>query len=102
MQKRNSLMKHLLYIITALTIFLSSCSNEYRIKDESISKRVELLFSLEVEDQNKITTTKSNEITSIDMFIFDEGDRFVSREKIDDITLSNGKYLFGSNIETTK
>ena len=100
-------MKDKLYIIiTTLAMLLSSCSqNDTPHNEEDIGQRTEVLFSLKVEDQKEVITKSragfENDIISIDILIFDERDRFIAREQIDEFTVQDGIYSFKSQLETT-
>ena len=98
-------MKDKLYIIiTTLAMLLSSCSqNDTPHNEEDIGQRTEVLFSLKVEDQKEVITKSragfENDIISIDILIFDERDRFIAREQIDEFTVQDGIYSFKSQLD---
>lgn len=86
---------------------LSSCSDSLLPSPESNEKlsKADLIVSLQVSDPKTVMvrsgSLSSSEIQSIDAIVFDENKLFLSREKIDLITFSEGMYKFRIQLNET-
>lgn len=85
-----------------------SCTESLPVDPGSGSEEgglVDLLFSVNASDpqvvETKGSTSPQNEIQSVDALVFDENKRFMSREKVDVISYSEGVFKFKIQLAET-